>query len=87
MKIGCLFFDNDPKTNLKGKIERALAYYQRKYQRTANLVFIHPTMNPDNITIEGVEIHTNRSVLPNHFWIGVKEERNVQAIRPDTQYD
>ena len=86
MKIGMLWFDNDPKTELGLKIERAASYYRSKYGCNPTLCYVHPSMLAacDNITntspatepastlkAGGVEIRQNRSVLPNHFWIGV----------------
>ena len=45
-----LWFDNDPKTALIAKIERAADYYRHKYGRDPNLCLIHPSMmeNPAN---------------------------------------
>ncbi|HEX7976575.1 MAG TPA: hypothetical protein VF498_19345 [Anaerolineales bacterium] len=81
MNIGMLWFDNDPKAELNTKIERAAAYYRNKYGRTPTLCFVHPSMLP---VVEGeakpepkpvksgeLEVRPTRSVLPNHFWIGV----------------
>lgn len=42
MNTGMLWFDNDPKTALAVKIERAVEYYQKKYGRKPNLCLIHP---------------------------------------------
>lgn len=72
MNIGMLWFDNDPKANLKLKVERAASYYQRKYGQTPDVCFVHPSMvlsNPEKPP--SIEIRTNSSVLPNHFWIGI----------------
>lgn len=72
MNIGMLWFDNDPKANLKIKIERAASYYQTKYGQSPNVCFVHPSMiqaNPEKPA--AIEVRTNRSVLPNHFWIGI----------------
>jgi len=82
MKIGMLWFDNDPKTELKVKIERAALYYRNKYGKEPTLCFVHPSMLPaaengssepaaPEIKTGGVEVRSTRSVLPNHFWIGV----------------
>ena len=43
MNTGMLWFDNDPKTALVVKIERAAEYYLKKYGRKPNLCLIHPT--------------------------------------------
>jgi hypothetical protein len=72
MNIGMLWFDNDPKADLKIKIERAATYYRSKYGKTPNLCFVNPSMLETSLVrANGVEIRPNRSVLPNHFWIGV----------------
>lgn len=84
MNIGMLWFDNDPKVNLDTKVERAASYYRNKYGRTPNVCFVHPTMltlpevkvepasdDKRYTTGSGVEVRSNRSVMPNHFWIGI----------------
>jgi hypothetical protein len=95
MNIGMLWFDNDPKAEVNTKIERAAAYYQNKYGKSPDLVFVHPSMMAPDASAEGgmsqpsgeasapaekpekplkngtIEVRTSRSVLPNHFWIGV----------------
>ncbi len=80
MNIGMLWFDNDPKAELSTKVERAAVYYRNKYGSYPTLCFVHPTMlkpvlpNSEQTTsykAAGVEVRTTRSVLPNHFWIGV----------------
>lgn len=86
MNKGMLWFDNDPKVPLETKIHQAVVYYMKKYQETPSHCFIHPTMypNPDNqpIILSGVEVRPNRSVLPNHFWIGKAGTTNLsQAAR------
>ena len=79
MNIGMLWFDNDPKTELNAKIERATSYYRNKYGKTPNVCFVHPSMIGASPTPNGnetlksgtVEVHTSPSIRPNHFWIGV----------------
>jgi len=83
MIVGMLWFDNDPKSGLAVKVKRAADYYRSKYGRSPNLCFVHPSMLPEGlsasenevqsrvITTDGIEVRSNRSVLPNHFWIGV----------------
>jgi len=46
MKIGMLWFDNDPHTALAAKVEKAAAYYLTKYGRTPTVCFVHPSMLP-----------------------------------------
>jgi hypothetical protein len=72
MKIGMLWFDNDPKADIKVKIERAASYYRNKYGQSPNLCFVHPSMIIGSANkLREIEIRENRSVLPNHFWIGI----------------
>ncbi len=88
MNIGMLWFDNDPKTELTVKVERAADYFRTKYGKTPTLCMVHPSMLPAQprlaskdasseanptpiLKSAGIEIRPNRSVLPNHFWIGV----------------
>lgn len=75
MKVGLLWFDNDPKADLKTKIERLVAYYTKKYGQAPNLCYVHPSMVTNgNGSDNGIEVRPNRSVLPNHFWVGMKDE-------------
>jgi len=75
MNIGMLWFDNDPKTDFSLKIERAASYYREKYGKKPNVCFVHPSMlqasSTDKKTRDDIEVRTTKSVLPNHFWIGI----------------
>ena len=83
MNSGMLWFDNDPKTALTAKIERAVDYYRHKYGRDPNLCLIHPSMlpatpipDPSPETGEGsrgITVRPYRPVLPGHLWIGIEE--------------
>ena len=79
MNTGMLWFDNDPKTELSAKIERAAAYYLQKYGHEPNLCLLHPSMLPgDGKTKAGkppkVKVRPYSPVLPGHLWIGVEEK-------------
>jgi hypothetical protein len=79
MKVGLLWFDNDGRRSLREKVERAAAYYHEKYGEKPNVCFVHPSMLEGNgdrgpVKADGVEIREGRSVLRNHFWIGVSQE-------------
>lgn len=68
--VGMLWFDNDPKADLALKVSRAVRYYEGKYGKKPTLCYVHPSMS-DETRLDGVEIKTTRSVLPNHLWIGI----------------
>ncbi len=85
MKIGMLWFDNDAKADLNTKIERAVIYYRQKYGQTPNLCFVHPSMvSAAPAKPEAVELRTSRSVLPNHFWLGINANGNGTAVNPSS---
>ncbi len=75
MNVGMLWYDNDPQTALKAKIDRAADYYRRKYGRLPNLCLVNPSMLGDKHGPAGkVSVQANRAILPGHLWIG--EEGN-----------
>jgi hypothetical protein len=77
MNIGMLWFDNDAKTDLSAKIKRAAIYYKDKYGQSPNLCFVHPSMMKTSpASDDAIELRTTRSVLPNHFWLGVNSKSN-----------
>lgn len=80
MNVGMLWFDNDRKSDLVTKVSRAATYYQNKYGKHPNICFVHPSMansslephsDDEKINAGDIEIHLTKSVLPNHFWIGI----------------
>lgn len=87
MKIGMLWFDDDPKRPLEEKIERAARRYQEKYGVTPNLCYANPRTVGDAQPTINLRLHAGkngknvpqvtlkqaRSILPNHFWLGVAE--------------
>ena len=96
MDIGMLWFDNDKKSDYEAKIERAATYYRDKYGKAPNLCFVHPCMIPNNgsrtaekaaqkaetlsLRSQGVEIRTSKTMLPNHFWIGINRQETTSAL-------
>ena len=80
MNVGMLWFDNDPKTDLVSKVKQAVTYYNKKYGKTPNICFVHPSMTSKERQKAGkVEIRKNGLVLPHHFWIGVNGKKTPQA--------
>lgn len=78
MNIGMLWFDNDQKTAVPSRIERAAEYYRTKYGKRPDLCFVHPSMvakdgEPSGLPASNgeIEVRTSKAVLPNHFWLGV----------------
>lgn len=88
MKTGLLWFDDDPRKQLEEKVQRAAMHYERKHGQPPTLCFVHPSAFNGNgkrgkqddrcgrrgvKKAGGVEIRPGRSVLPDHFWLGVAE--------------
>lgn len=74
MNTGMLWFDNDPKIDFAGKILRASEYYQKKYGQTPDVCFVNPSMKVEVPSKSfGVDVQVNQMILPNHFWLGVKQ--------------
>lgn len=80
MITGMLWFDNDPKTTLELKIQRAADYYRQKYGCAPDLCFVNPGWlaktypEPEACHVGKVLIRPFRSIMPGHFWIGVDEK-------------
>jgi len=74
MLTGMLWFDNDPKTALPAKIEKAADYYQQKYGRAPTLCLVNPAMLKDGESPSGkVRVQSYRPVLPGHLWLGIDD--------------
>jgi mevalonate pyrophosphate decarboxylase len=76
MNTGMLWFDNDPKTRLAAKIERAVDYYRQKYGRDPDLCLLHPSMvEKGSSETFKITVRAYAPVLPGHFWIGIEDKR------------
>lgn len=69
---GMMWYDPNPKKDLKVKVEQAAAYFAQKYSSEPNLCAMHPAMNPPE-SIGEIAIRADKSILPNHFLIGMAE--------------
>lgn len=81
MDIGMLWYDDDGKRQLDEKVARAVEYYRAKYGVQPTECYVHPGMLGDGqpssgagqIVAGGVRLRANRTVIKNHFWLGVGE--------------
>lgn len=74
METGMLWFDNDPRSDLPAKVNRAVDYYQKKYGKKPDVCFVHPSAVKEEQRMNGIEIRSSQMVLPNHLWIGLLEK-------------
>lgn len=73
MHTGMLWFDNS-QISLEIKIQKAAAYYHKKYGRIPDLCLVHPSMLKDTkLDDRKITIRPYRPVLPGHIWIGVED--------------
>ncbi len=80
MNVGMLWFDNDARTPLTARVERAADYYRRKYGQMPTVCLVHPSMLTEQ-RAEAAEacagtlvLRASRSILPGHLWIGVEDK-------------
>lgn len=74
MDIGMLWYDGDSKRQLNEKILRAVDYYRQKYGARPNVCYVNPALLVEGqAQPSGVQLRPARTVLRDHFWLGVSE--------------
>jgi hypothetical protein len=75
MHTGMLWFDNS-KALVSVKIQKAVEYYIKKYEKQPTLCLVHPSMLESNekIMFDKLTVRPYRPVLPGHIWIGIEDE-------------
>lgn len=73
-----LWFDGDKNASLVAKVQKALAYYTKKYQRRAELCLIND-IDAQGVDVEevskacGITVKPAKNVLRFHLWMEVEE--------------
>lgn len=81
MRDGLLWFDNSERRDLMQKIRGASEYYYERNGLYPTACLVHPSLIEDNpITIPGMIVTGSKSVLPNHFFMGMADEES--AVQP-----
>lgn len=78
MHTGLLWYDNDPRTTLSVKIQKAMDYYGKKFGRKPDLCLVHPSMiegGQIQLELGKLVIRPYRPIMPGHFWIGAEEQK------------
>lgn len=78
MHTGMLWFDNDPKTALSVKIQKAMDYYSKKFGRIPDICLVHPSMldnGQKQFDMGKVTVRPYQPVMPGHLWIGVEDQK------------
>ena len=75
MKIGLLWFDDDPKIEFSRKVQEAAHRYEEKFGRQPNVCYANPdTLPQDGITLDGIRVIPSPLVLPFYLWVGNQPE-------------
>lgn len=73
MRMGLLWFDDNPNVPLATKIENAARRYRKRLGRSPNVCYVHPDTLAGAKTLPAhVKVLESASIQPNYFWIGVK---------------
>lgn len=77
MNTGMLWFDNDPKTTLTTKIQKAMDYYQKKFGRVPDMCLVNPAMleGQGKVEVGKLSIRPYQPVMLGHLWIGMADEK------------
>ncbi|MFQ6057725.1 MAG: hypothetical protein ACE5MB_02440 [Anaerolineae bacterium] len=76
MKVGLLWYDDDPKRPLADKINEAARRYYEKFGVRPNTCYVNPVSIPEgngDLSHRQVKVIPTSTILPNHFWLGVAE--------------
>jgi hypothetical protein len=81
MDIGMLWFDSDNNLDVSVRIKKASQYYRTKYGREPNLCYVHPSTGGTGVPniIGDLKVVTSRTVLPDHFWLGIEKAEVAKA--------
>jgi hypothetical protein len=89
MDTGMLWYDDDAKRPLDAKVASAVEYFKSKYGAAPTVCYVHPSMLPagsDPSTglkaSTGVQLRPMRTVMINHFWLGVGDNTTGPEAQP-----
>ena len=72
MNIGMLWLDDDKKRSFEDKVRRAVEHYRDKYGRSPELCLVNTKMAVSEERVGRVEVRAVETVIPSHFWLGMK---------------
>jgi hypothetical protein len=79
---GLLWFDDSPTRATADKIGNAVARYKQKYGHSPDVCYVHPAHLNEGVSLaDGVKVMGAKTILPNHFWLGVLESADKRPTR------
>ncbi len=70
MKSGLLWYDASAQ-DMTTKILQAAARYQQKFGVKPDTCFVNPRDVPPDVQVQGIQIKSKTTIMPNHIWLGV----------------
>ena len=79
MQAGMMWFDNDKSTSLPAKVNKAAAYYRKKYGRSPNLCMVNPKMIGEKDQFDAkITVRPYQPIVSGHLWIGIDDSRRLK---------
>ena len=79
LKIGLLWFDDDPKRPVVAKLDEAVERYEERFGSRPTLVYLHPAQ-AEGIIYRRLSVRGDASLRRNHFLIGVDDADPVEPV-------
>ncbi|MFB0546651.1 MAG: hypothetical protein ACETWB_07055 [Anaerolineae bacterium] len=74
MKIGWMWFDDDPERSIEEKIEQAARRYHQKFGRSPNTCYVNVlALSQDELRCGEIKVIAVSNILPHHFWLGMAD--------------
>lgn len=74
-----VWYDADAQRSVGEKIQHASAAYTRRFSAAPNLVLVNVA---DATTMAEIEVRSERTVQPHHFWVGRSDEGAAERGAP-----
>jgi hypothetical protein len=75
VRVGLLWFDNDPKKGLDQRLEEAVERYRTKVGQAPNTCYVNPSeLHESQVSRPGIRIVAASNILRSHLWVGLDEE-------------
>lgn len=72
LRVGMLWFDDDPQRPLAAKVARAAEHYRQKYGQAPNICYVHESALEHEVASQlPLKIVAARDVLRHHLWLGL----------------
>ena len=71
MNVGMLWLDDDKRTTIEDKVQRAADYYQHKFGQEPDTCMVNTNMLKGELNVGAIHVFPARNVLLHHFWIGI----------------